>query len=506
MQSQAISVNINIKLFKQFSQFAPDAGKDGYELHKKIRSYIQSINTNNYFFENFTLDISLLPGKPAGTGNGFMLYIDDLLCRVPMPDERKTLTADEFYHVISYSLLQNLLIIRNGDTLLSTEKVQSNGKPNGKIRLPEFPEFIVLVNEYTLAQILKDESDHFQSEKWTTLASNYQDSLFYELGIPIPYPDVQINNKLLDFTFQVVINSFPLPVDNLIGDKQVFLGVPPKHAALYGHHGIPHVDPVNYSVHSLITYLPAEKEKLRIDLDHAKIPYWDFRGYLILKLTYITRKHAASLLNESLIDFMTNKLRKYYPDLVKIFEEKFSKHTLLSVLRLLLDEEISIADLSGIMDCMLGILTSTDKDDNKNIMFLPKTNYIASLTKNKTMKDVTASDYLSVVRSFLNNLIINKYTLSQSSLTVYLLSPEMEAIFFAAVSDNIALKGEYKNKMLHAIHLEVRAVPNPVILTTQHIRAMLHEMVKIEMPRLHVIAYSELTPQIHIQPIGRITI
>lgn len=492
-------VNINIILGKNLSRFSPETGKEGYDLYKQIKNYFKTINNSLQFCSDCIIKIYTNDNNEASPDEGFSILINDKRCRVPKYNADEMDDVHGVYYSVCYSLLQNILLAKKNNLVLSRDKLSAN-KLNSNTDFPEFPELIIYVNEKTYAHLTNDNLEHFQTEdenKWKSLVELFQDGMYYEFGIPVPNPVLKKDNNLADFSFQISLNGFLMPADKMIAENEVLLQIPPDQLSIYNLTGIKHINPANKIVSSKIVYTNNIKEKLKDDLNKANVGYWDSRGYLVLKLAAFVRKHAASFLNEAVLLIMTDRMKIYSPDLIPTA-------VLLDTLQLLLDEEISIGDLGGIFDCMSGVTTATDKDNNKNIMFLPETNHIASVTKGKTFKNISAADYANITRSYLRNAISYKYIQGQSALVVFLMSPEIESHLFESIINGSLIQEDYRKELVNAIHDEVESTANPIILTIQNVRALLREIVKVELPKLNVIAYNELSPQINIQPIARI--
>jgi type III secretion protein V len=73
----------------------------------------------------------------------------------------------------------------------------------------------------------------------------------------------------------------------------------------------------------------------------------------------------------------------------------------------------------------------------------------------------------------------------------------------------LALEPEVTQEILSSVRAEVGNLPptaqNPVILTTMEIRRYFRKLVELEFPHLAVLSYQELSPDMNIQPIARIT-
>ena len=93
------------------------------------------------------------------------------------------------------------------------------------------------------------------------------------------------------------------------------------------------------------------------------------------------------------------------------------------------------------------------------------------------------------------------------TLVVYLIDHEIETRM--SQIDDKPLTNEENRRLIKAISDEVGDLPptaqNPVILTTLEIRKRLRKLIEKEFPYLAVLCYQELSPDLNIQPITRIS-
>ena len=107
-----------------------------------------------------------------------------------------------------------------------------------------------------------------------------------------------------------------------------------------------------------------------------------------------------------------------------------------------------------------------------------------------------------------------RYTGGRDTLFVYLLDPEIEDVVRGAIRRTstgsfLSLDPTISHDIMAAIRREIGTPPpnaqKPVILTDMELRRFVRKMVELEFPNLSVLSYQELTPELNIQPIGRIT-
>ncbi|MEO1173195.1 MAG: FHIPEP family type III secretion protein [Myxococcota bacterium] len=160
---------------------------------------------------------------------------------------------------------------------------------------------------------------------------------------------------------------------------------------------------------------------------------------------------------------------------------------LTDILRRLVEEEISIRDLRSILQA----LAEWGQVENDTVML---------------------TEY---VRNALKRYISHKYTRGGNTLVVYLLDPQIEETVRSSIQHTqsgsyLALEPEITQEILTAVRNEVGNLPptaqNPVILTTMEIRRYFRKLVELEFPHLAVLSYQELSPDMNIQPIARISL
>jgi type III secretion protein V len=118
------------------------------------------------------------------------------------------------------------------------------------------------------------------------------------------------------------------------------------------------------------------------------------------------------------------------------------------------------------------------------------------------------------VRSSMKRYISVRYTGGRDTLFVYLLDPEIEDVIRGAIRRTstgsfLSLDPAIAHDILDAIRREIANVPpsaqKPVVITDMELRRFVRKMVELEFPTLSVLSYQELTPELNVQPVGRIS-
>lgn len=309
-----------------------------------------------------------------------------------------------------------------------------------------------------------------------------RDGLFYELGVKFPGIRVRGNETdLPEGTYIIMINEIPLVSGNVSLSK-VLVNDTVDRLTLLNIKGEEAVNPANGSE---CAWIPAEFADIA---EQAGLTTWDAAGYMVLHLSSVLRKNAAEFVGIQEVQNMLEQLEQAFPALVKeVVPKAVSPFQLTDILRRLVEEEISIRDLRSILQA----LAEWGQVENDTVML---------------------TEY---VRNALKRYISHKYTRGGNTLVVYLLDPQIEETVRSSIQHTqsgsyLALEPEITQEILTAVRNEVGNLPptaqNPVILTTMEIRRYFRKLVELEFPHLAVLSYQELSPDMNIQPIARISL
>ncbi len=309
-----------------------------------------------------------------------------------------------------------------------------------------------------------------------------RDGLFYELGVR--YPGLRVRGNEGDLppgSYIIMVNEIPL-VMGTVDKTKCLVNDTPDRLRLLGIEAEPAQNPANGNA---CGWISSEQRKLAED---AGLTTWDAPGYIVLHLSAVLRKNAAEFVGIQETQNMLEQLEQAFPALVKeVVPKAVSPFQLTDILRRLVEEEISIRDLRNILQA----LAEWGPVENDTVML---------------------TEY---VRAALKRYISHKYTRGQSTLIVYLLDPQIEETVRSSVQHTssgsyLALEPEITQEILAAVRNEVGNLPpsaqQPVVLTTMEIRRYFRKLVELEFPHLAVLSYQELSPEMNIQPIARISL
>ena len=309
-----------------------------------------------------------------------------------------------------------------------------------------------------------------------------RDGLFYELGVR--FPGIRVRGNETDMppgSYLIMLNEIPLVMGTVSQDK-VLVNDTVERLRLLNIEGEPATNPANGNE---CAWIDAQFQDVA---EQAGLTTWDATGYIVLHLSSVLRKNGAEFVGIQETMNMLEQLEQAFPALVKETVPKVvSPFQLTDILRRLIEEEISIRDLRSILQA----LAEWGQVEHDTVML---------------------TEY---VRAALKRYISHKYTRGQNTLIVYLLDPQIEETVRSSIQHTssgsyLALEPEITQEILSAVRTEVGSLPptaqNPVILTTMEIRRYFRKLVELEFPHLAVLSYQELSPDMNIQPIARISL
>lgn len=309
-----------------------------------------------------------------------------------------------------------------------------------------------------------------------------RDGLFYELGVR--FPGIRVRGNESDMptgSYLIMINEIPL-VMGTVSQAKVLVNDTVERLRLLNIDGEPATNPANGNE---CAWIDARFQEVA---EQAGLTTWDATGYIVLHLSSVLRKNGAEFVGIQETMNMLEQLEQAFPALVKETVPKVvSPFQLTDILRRLIEEEISIRDLRSILQA----LAEWGQVEHDTVML---------------------TEY---VRAALKRYISHKYTRGQNTLIVYLLDPQIEETVRSSIQHTssgsyLALEPEITQEILSAVRTEVGSLPptaqNPVILTTMEIRRYFRKLVELEFPHLAVLSYQELSPDMNIQPIARISL
>lgn len=308
-----------------------------------------------------------------------------------------------------------------------------------------------------------------------------RDGLFVELGVRYPGVRARGNPGLPPGAYQIQINEVPV-VTGQATLGHILVNDTVDRLRLMNIEGF---EAVNPATRQPAAWVPEQHKDM---LEAAGLTTWDVPGYMILHVAAVLRRHAREFVGVQEVQTMLDQLEKAFPAIVKeVVPKVVSVLKLTDILGRLVEEEISVRDLRGILQAIAeqGLLEADS----------------VMLTEH--------------VRSAQKRYVSHKYARGTNTLVVYLLDPQIEDAIRSAIKrtssgTHLALEPDIAQEIVQAVKNECGHLPptaqRPVILTAMDIRRYVRKLLEYEFnPPFSVVSYQELSPELNIQPVARIS-
>ncbi|MFT3838004.1 MAG: type III secretion system export apparatus subunit SctV [Myxococcaceae bacterium] len=309
-----------------------------------------------------------------------------------------------------------------------------------------------------------------------------RDGLFVELGVRYPGVRARGNPNLPPGAYQIQINEVPV-VTGQATLGHILVNDTVERLKLMNVQGF---DAINPATRQPAAWVPEANKEM---LESAGLTTWDVAGYIILHLAAVLRRYAREFVGVQEVQTMLDQLEKAFPTTVKeVVPKVVSVLKLTDILGRLVEEEISVRDLRGILQS----IAEQGQIESDSVM----------LTEH--------------VRSALKRYVSHKYARGTNTLIVYLLDPQIEeavrgAIKRTSAGTHLALEPDIAQEIVQSVKNECGHLPpsaqRPVILTAMDIRRYVRKLLEYEFnPPFSVVSFQELSPELNIQPVARISI
>jgi type III secretion protein V len=215
------------------------------------------------------------------------------------------------------------------------------------------------------------------------------------------------------------------------------------------------------------------------------IAFMEGSTVLTYHLAFVLRKYAAEFVGIQEARFLLTQMEPSFGELVKEVQRLLPLQKIAEIMQRLVTEAISIRNLRSILEALLE-WGEKEKDT------------------------VLLAEY---VRGHLKRYVSYKYCGGHNILAAYLLTPDVEdtirnAIRQTSSGSYLALDPAIAQRFTANVKEVVGDVsgrtPAPVLLVSMDIRRYTRKLIEGELYDLPVLSYQELTPEITIQPLGRI--
>ncbi|OED50117.1 EscV/YscV/HrcV family type III secretion system export apparatus protein [Endozoicomonas sp. (ex Bugula neritina AB1)] len=305
-------------------------------------------------------------------------------------------------------------------------------------------------------------------------------ALYMDLGVPFPGIHLRFNDSMADNTYSILLQEVPVATGYF------------KPGHLFVRETSDHLDMLRIPYEMGDEFLPSldsiwananQKDKLKKN----NVNFMDSPKILTFHLAHVLKKYAEEFVGIQEARYLLEKMEGTFGELIKEVQRLLPVNKITEIFQRLVSEDISIRNLRSILQSLV-------------------------VWGHKEKEVVQLTEY---VRSSLKRYVSYKYSNGKNMLPVYLLDQDVEDTIRGGIRQTSA--GSYlaldpstsarfvenvKNSVGKIGHLEHK----PVLITSMDIRRYVRKLLELEVYDLAVLSHQELTEEITVQPLGRISI
>jgi type III secretion protein V len=305
-------------------------------------------------------------------------------------------------------------------------------------------------------------------------------ALYHDLGVQFPAAHLRFHAGLASNQYRILLQEVPV-AEGRLRPGQVLARESEENLQVLG---------FEYAREEpFLPGLPAlwVDESRRNQVMQAGIPVLDIHRIIGHHLAVVLKRYAGEFLGLQETKQLLNSMEERFPELVKEVQRVMPVPKINEILQRLVQEEVSIRNLRLILQALI----EWGQKEKDTVLLVEH------------------------VRSSLKRYLSYKYSGGQNLLAVYLLHPDLEdtmrkAIRQTASGSYLALEPATVKRFIAALKKQVgnlsQARQKPVLLASMDVRRFVRKLIEAEMPDLPVLSYQDLTEEITLQPLAKITV
>lgn len=304
-------------------------------------------------------------------------------------------------------------------------------------------------------------------------------ALYHDLGVPFPGINLSLNQSLTEGRYRILVNEVPVS-EGVLKKGYVFALEKPDNLKAMN---IPFETGKPFLAGYATNWVKQEHVE---QLAQGGVHFLDLNNVLTFHLSNVLRRYAHEFLSLQETKLLLDRMEKEAGEVVREVQRVLPLQKLTDVLQRLVQEGICVRDLKRIMQTLIE-WGQKEKDT------------------------VLLVEY---VRSSLSRYISYKFSGGQNMLAAYLLDPALEEKIRKAIRQTsggsyLAMDPESVRRVLQAVKRtigDLNSIPQkPVMLVSVDIRRYFRKMIEKDYYELPVLSFQELSQEINIQPLGRIS-
>ena len=322
--------------------------------------------------------------------------------------------------------------------------------------------------------------EHLDMRSLNLEAAKVRRALYLDLGVPFPGVHVRFNENLSSNGYAILLQEIPVARGELRPGCVLYADNPSQ------------LDIVQLPAEPAEPFLP-NMPTLWIEDTHAErlrgasISFLELHRILTFHLAYVMKRYAEDFIGIQETYNLFERLKQTFPDLIKESQRVLPINNTTDVFKRLVGEDISIRNVRLILESLVEW-----GQQEKDIVVL--------------------TEY---VRGDLKRHISYKYSSDQNLLSAYLLEEDVEETVRSGIRQTssgnyLALDPSVTRRLVTQTKALVgdisRLEHKPVVVTAMDIRRYVRKMLEIELYDLAVLSFQELTQEVTVQPLGKISL
>ncbi len=354
----------------------------------------------------------------------------------------------------------------------------ADGKPDKKQRLDKQEEF-----SQTLPLII-DVPTSLQNRLNTSELNEellkVRKALYMDLGVPFPGIHLRFNDAIEDEHYKILLNEVPVANGHF---RQGFV---------FAREQAEHLDMLKIPYEMGEPFIPLLDSlwvpESKIDaLDNAGVNYMSDSKILTHHLAFVLKKYAEDFIGIQETRYLLEKMEDTFGELIKEVQRLIPVNKIAEIFQRLVSEDISIRNLRTILQSLV-------------------------VWGHKEKEVVQLTEY---VRGSLKRYISFKYSNGQNILPVYLLDQDLEDTIRSGIRQTsagayLALDPTVTARFVEVVKQTIGRIGHldnkPVLITSMDIRRYVRKLLEAEVYELAVLSHQELTEEVTVQPLGRISL
>jgi len=304
-------------------------------------------------------------------------------------------------------------------------------------------------------------------------------ALYYDLGVPFPGINLRVDEAPHDGRYSILTNEVPCGEGRLRAGYVLARDTEDSLSIV----GIPFEKDKSFLPSIETLWVPQSRIQ---SLNDAQIAFMEPVQVLSYHIAHVLRRYAEEFIGIQETRFLLSRMEDRFPELVKEVQRIVPLQRIAEILQRLVAEGVSVRNMRAILSALIE-WGQKEKDS------------------------VLITEH---IRGALKRQICYRHSAGLNMIPAYLATPELEDLLRNAIRQTssgsyLALEPRMMQQIVEKVRKAVgdasRQVRKPVLLTSMDTRRYLRKIIEAEFPDLAVISYQELTPEITVQPLARVS-